>query len=141
MNSLPKHEVRVFLRHKNESVLNYDLFAKAWDECEELRQQPRDVWAGRALYALSSMDRHELAVLHSGVTIAGCVVAPEWDAHVGECTTVFTQYVLPEFRHQGISSLFIRTAMRLARTYGSKTLAYTHRKGPWRYETIYRKVL
>ena len=54
--------------------------------------------------------------------------------------SVFAQYVLPEFRHQGVSARMMREALRIAKKSGVPVLAFTHRKGPWRYETIYRKV-
>jgi GNAT superfamily N-acetyltransferase len=54
--------------------------------------------------------------------------------------SVFTQYVLPGYREQSVSLKLMRAAIRIARDSGSKVLAYTHRKGDWRYETIYKEL-
>jgi GNAT superfamily N-acetyltransferase len=80
--------------------------------------------------------------VHNGEKVVGglCLAPDPWDVHVGPCLSVFAQYVLPEFRLQGVSARLMREALRIAKKSGVPALAFTHRKGPWRYETIYRKV-
>lgn len=133
--------VIVSKRSAGEAVQNIELFSHAYDECVELRQQSKEVWMGRALLALQGLDRWEIAVLEDGSVIGGLVLAHDpWDVHVGPCTSVFAQYVLPEHRLKGISPKLMRVALRVARTAGYPTLAFTHRAGPWRYSTIYRRI-
>lgn len=131
-------------RRAGEGVQNVSLFQRAWGECVELQQQDQGAWMARAILALQSLDRHEIGVFidePSPQCIAGIIIAnDQWDAHVGPCCSVFTQYVLPEYRGMGISRMFIREALRIARNEGAKTLAYTHRVGPWKYSTTYRRI-
>ena len=106
----------------------------------ELQCQPRDEWVDRTLHVLSSFARYEVAVLWDGVVVGGVVVADDDDIHVGPCVSVFAQYVLPGCRNRGASLACMREAIRLAKELGASVLAYTHRIGPWRYETIYRRI-
>ena len=137
----PSLSVLVKSRHPGEPVLNLDLFTRAWDECTELQVTPKQEWIGRALLSLQGLYRFEIGV-HNGEKVVGgiCLAHDPWDAHVGPCVSVFAQYVLPEFRLQGVSARLMRAAVRIAKESGAPVLAFTHRKGPWRYETIYRKV-
>lgn len=122
-------------------VQNYSLFQRAWDECIELQLQDKETWAGRAVLALQSLDRWEIGVFN-GCMIVGavCVARDTTDPHVGECLSVFAQYVVPEHRNKGVSLRLMRAAVAIARANGYKCLAYTHRLGDWRYETVYRKI-
>jgi len=130
-----------FHRLPDEPVQNVELFERAWDECIELQVQGKDEWMGKALLALSALDRYEVAVRHGPRVVGAVLVAHDpWDAHVGPCMSVFTQYVLPEYRNAGISLALMREAVRITRASGVHVLAFTHRKAPWRYETIYRRV-
>ena len=133
--------VLVTSRCKGEAVQNLESFQRAYDECIELRQQSKEVWLGRALLALQGMDRWEIAAFTDESFAGGLVLAHDpWDVHVGPCMSVFAQYVLPEYRLQGISPRMMREAIRIARSSGCSTLAYTHREGPWRYATHYRSI-
>ena len=133
--------VAVFPRKRGEAVQSLELFTCAYDECVELQQQSKDEWIGRALLSLQEMDRFELAAIHGARTVGGIVLAHDpWDVHVGPCMSVFAQYVLPEYRNQGISPRLMREVLRIAKGSGVSTLAYTHREGPWRYSTLYRSI-
>ncbi|HVH93240.1 MAG TPA: GNAT family N-acetyltransferase [Candidatus Acidoferrum sp.] len=128
-------------RQIGEPVQNLAMFARAWDECIELQVTSKEEWVGRALLSLQSLARTEVAVIAHSEVVGGLVIAHDpWDAHVGPCISVFAQYVLPEFRHTGVSNRCMREAVRIARASGAKVLAFTHRKGPWRYSTIYRRI-
>lgn len=128
-------------RVKGQPVQNYEMFARAWDECIELQQSPKDEWVGRSILTMQELYRYELGAIVDGQTVGGMVLALDpWDPHVGDCMSIFTQYVLPEFRNKRISAKFMRKAIEIAKTDGMHTLAYTHRKGPWRYETIYKRI-
>ncbi len=128
-------------RLRGEAVQSLELFLRAWDECTELQQQSKEIWAGRALLALQGMDRYELAAFVDNTFAGGVVLAHDpWDVHVGPCMSVFAQYVLPEHRLKGISPRLMREALRIARKAGETTLAFTHRAGPWRYNTVYRSI-
>jgi len=63
------------------------------------------------------------------------------DPHVGRCMTVAFQYVLPEYRNAGVSRMMMVRAIELTKEYNCAVLAYTHRLGDWRYETVYKRVL
>jgi len=128
-------------RHRGEAVQDLELFARAWDEFPELKVTPRQEWLGRTLLSLQGMDRWEIGV-HDGVKSLGALVLAHdpWDAHVGPCMSVFAQYVLPKYRNTGIAQRCMRGALRVAKGAGVPVLAFTHRKGPWRYETIYRRL-
>jgi len=54
--------------------------------------------------------------------------------------SVISQYVLPDYRNRSISLLCMREAIRIAKANGYSVLAYTHRLGDWRYETIYKRI-
>ena len=117
------------------------MFTLAWDECIELQVNPKDVWVGRSLLSLQGLARWEIGVLHEGEVVGGLVVANDgWDVHCGNCMSVFAQYVMPAYRLRGVSPRLMREALSIARAEQAKTLAYTHRKGPWRYETMYRRL-
>lgn len=128
-------------RRKGEAVQSLELFTRAWDECAELQQSSKDEWVGRALLSLQGLDRTELAAFYGTEFAGGLTLAPDpWDVHVGPCLSVFAQYILPEYRLKGISPRLMREAMRIAKQSGASTLAFTHRQGPWRYETLYRRI-
>ena len=133
--------VMVFPRKRGDAVQSLELFTRAYDECVEFQQQSKDEWVGRALLSLQEMDRFEIGAFHGAKTVGGVVLAQDpWDAHVGPCMSVFAQYVLPEYRNQGISPRFMREVLRIAKSSDVSTLAYTHREGPWRYSTLYRSI-
>lgn len=125
-----------------EPVQNPELFARAWDEFPELKCNSRADWCGRSLHMLADLERWEIGVIHDNTVIGGLVLVEDpWECHVGPCLTVAAQYVLPEYRNQGVSGMLMRQALRVVKSQpGPKTLAYTHRVGPWRYETIYRRI-
>lgn len=137
----PSVSVLIASRRPGEPVQNLDMFTRAWDECTELQVTTKQEWVGRALLSLQGLDRTEIGVIVNGQTVGGiCLAADPWDVHVGPCVSVFAQYVLPEFRLQGVSARMMRAAIRVARDSGANVLAFTHRKGPWRYETLYRRI-
>lgn len=116
------------------------MFLRSWDECIELQQQPKVLWLERTVAVMASISRWEITA-HAGSAVVGAIiVGHDDDVHVGPCLSVFAQYVLPEFRLQGASQRMMSTAVRIARQSGANTFAYTHRLGPWRYETIYRRL-
>lgn len=128
-------------RRAGEPVQSLDLFTRAWDECEELQVTTKNVWVGRALLALQDLDRYEVIMLGERSEIGGLVLAVDpWDVHVGPCVSVFANYVLPEHRGTQVGAACMRAAIRIAKQIRMPVLAYTHRKGPWRYETIYRRI-
>lgn len=141
-----QNETKLYLktiyRHHNEPVQNFDLFKRAWGECIELQSTTESEWIGRSLLMLQGLDRYEVGIFRpDGYVVGGAVIAHDpWDTHVGPCMSVFTQYVLPEYRNRGISLKLMREALRITRLSEHTTLAFTHRKGDWRYETIYRRV-
>lgn len=133
--------ILVTFRNRGEAVQNLELFSRAWDECVELQQSPKQEWIGRSLLSLQQLDRYEIAAVQ-GSDVVGAVLLAEdkWDVHVGPCVSVFSQYVLPEYRERGISSKLMREAIKLARAIGVSTLAFTHRKAPWVYTTRYWRI-
>lgn len=133
--------ILVTTRLAGESVQNLDLFTSAWQECQELQTQPEQTWVGNSLSALSGFSRFELAAFWGYELVGGLVLAHDpWDPHVGPCMSVFAQYVKPEFRLKGISPRLMRESYRIAKEARVPVLAFTHRKGPWRYETLYRRI-
>lgn len=134
--------IKTLYRHQTEPVQNLNLFKTAWHEFIELQTTSQDEWVGRSLLSMQGLDRYEIGVFRSdGIPIAAMIVGYDfWDAHVGPCMSVFAQYVLPDYRNRGISLKLMREAIRITRDSEYNTLAYTHRKGDWRYETIYRRV-
>jgi GNAT superfamily N-acetyltransferase len=120
--------------------VDMQLFQRAWDECVELQQQPKSLWLSRTVAMLACVERYEITASVGDKLIGGVIVGPDDDCHVGRCYSVFAQYVLPEYRLQGVSPKLMRAALRIARSTGSPTFAYTHRQGPWRYETTYRSM-
>jgi GNAT superfamily N-acetyltransferase len=131
----------IFHRQPGEPVQNLALFERAWDECIELQVSPKEVWVGRSLIALSALERFEVAAVHGSEVVGAIVLARDpWDVHVGPCMSVFAQYVLPEYRNAGVSPRMMREALRIARDSRVDVLAFTHRKAPWRYQTIYRRI-
>lgn len=130
-----------FHRLPNEPLQNIELFERAWDECAELQVQEKHVWLGQAVYSLSQLDRYEIVVAHGDHVVGAVVLAGDpWDAHVGPCMSVFSQYVLPEYRNNGVSLRLMRECIRIARENDAGVLAYTHRTAPWRYSTTYRRI-
>jgi GNAT superfamily N-acetyltransferase len=128
-------------RKAREAVQAPELFLRAWDECLELQVVDKEAWVASALHRLTLFDwRYEIG-MHNGLhTVGGIVLAPDDDIHVGPCLSVFAQYVMPEYRNRGVSLRCMRLAERAAKDLGYNTLAYTHRLGDWRYETIYRRL-
>lgn len=128
-------------REALEAVQAPELFERAWSEFIELQVVDKETWVSSALHRLTLFDwRYEIG-MHNGVhTVGGIVLAPDEDIHVGPCLSVFAQYVMPEYRNRGVSLRCMRLAERAAIQLGYTTLAYTHRMGDWRYQTIYRRL-
>lgn len=128
-------------RAAGQAVQGIHLFHQAWDECVELQCQPKGVWCKTILAELSALDRYEIGVALGGIPVGGVFLTHDDDWHVGPCLTVAFQYVLPEYRNTGVSRQCMRYAISLAKELGYTVLAYSHRSGPWRYETIYRRIM
>lgn len=140
-NRAKSMSVVVTSRLPGEPIQNFEMFSRAWDECVELQVTTKEEWIGRALLSLQGLARTEIGCVVDGKIVGGiCVANDPWDVHVGPCFSVFAQYVLPEYRMRGASGTMMRAALKVARQSGAAVLAYTHRKGPWRYETIYRRL-
>lgn len=134
MNFLVMH------RKRGEPVQAPELFERAWDEFIELQVMDKSAWLQHTLSTLSCLDRFEIGVHNGQSIIGGVILARDNDIHIGDCLSVFGQYVLPEFRHTGVSRRCMVECFSLAKDLGHTHIAYTHRAGDWRYETIYRKV-
>lgn len=133
---------RVFDGAPGTPLRNYAMFERAWHEFPELQVRPKDEWIGRSIASLAALQRWEIGAFNdAGETIGGIVLAEDpWDCHVGPCVSVFAQYVVPEYRDGQVSQRMMREALRLARSLHFPVLAFTHRRGPWRYETIYHRI-
>lgn len=116
------------------------LFYLAWDECIELQVMDRESWVNNTLSWLHSIDRYDIG-LHNGQEVIGGLCLSECDdAHVGTCLSVAINYVDPKYRSGIVGARCFRECMRIARASKYNILAYTHRIGDWRYETIYRRL-
>lgn len=127
-------------RRQAEAVQAPELFRAAWDECIELQVMDKQTWLQHTLGTLASLDRFELGMHNGDVTVGGVILARDNDIHIGDCLAVVAQYVMPEYRNRGISLWCMRECIRLAKELGHTHLAFTHRKGDWRYETIYKEL-
>ena len=112
----------------------------AWDECVELQCSAKELWVGRVLGTLSALSRFELGIFDGTRAVGAAVIAPDHDVHVGPCMSVLAQYVMPEYRNKFISLRLMRACLALTNKSAFNVLAYTHRLGPWKYSTTYRKV-
>lgn len=116
-------------------------FSTAWDECIELQCNPKAEWMGIAISSLQEHPRVFIGVLGDTELLGGLyLLREENDPHVGACMSIAFQYVLPEYRNLGVSRRLITRALQLTRKNNCSVLAYTHRKGDWKYETVYRRV-
>lgn len=137
-------KVTVLTTHRKagQAVQSYDLFCRAWDECEELQMQSKDTWASRAVLSLQSIDRWEIGYFIGDELVGAlCVADDQHDPHVYDCMSVFAQYVVPEHRGGTVSPRLMRAALQIARINGYHCFAYTHRVGAWRYTTTYKRIL
>lgn len=124
-----------------EKCTNLHLYSKAWDECIELQGLNKHDWLRHYTSILESVDRWEVGIFDAhDLAVGGLVLAHDSDIHVGDCMSVISQYVLPEYRNRAVSLRCMRVALDITSDEGCKVLAYTHRKGDWRYETIYRRI-
>lgn len=140
-SSEPRSKIIAFRRSKDEPLQNVALFECAWDEFPELRVRGKDEWLRDVIPRLSRMDRYEVALFDGPEVVGGMVLGhDDGDPHVGPCFAVFTQYILPAYRNSGVCLQFMRFAHHVARLEGAEILAYTHRTGPWKYATTYRRV-
>lgn len=127
-------------RDAGDDIQNLELFATAWDECIELQVRDKDEWLDKTLRTLSRLDRFEIGLFDGARCVGGVVLAQDNDIHIGECLSVYAQYVLPEYRNKGVSSRCMRECIRIAKELSWTHLAYTHRLGDWRYETVYKAI-
>lgn len=123
-------------------VPNVSLFARAWEECPELQVRSKAHWLGTTLDTLFKLEeRYDIALwTPEGEPVGGLILTLDEDIHVGTCMSVVAQYVFPEYRNKGVSLRCMREAMRIARERCAPVLAFTHRIGDWRYETIYKEL-
>lgn len=137
-----RFHIRINSRLPDQPVQNYTLFKSAYNEFIELKVQPLEHFVSRALIALRGLRRWEISAhLDDGTCVGGLVLAHDLDdPHVGQCVSVFAQYVLPEYRHLGLSRRFMREGIRIAREADVPVFAWTHRTGNWKYTTNYRRL-
>ena len=129
------------LRQQGEANQAPLLFYRAWEECLELQVMDKETWVAEVLSRMSLLPwRYEIGMHNGDQAVGGVIIGPDEDIHVGPCLSVYAQYVLPEYRNRGTSMRCMRMAERAAIHFGYKVLAYTHRVGDWRYETIYRRL-
>lgn len=119
---------------------NKHLYSIAWNECIELQVADKQAWVQHYTGILESVPRWEIGLWDDTRAVGGVVLARDSDIHVGDCMSVISQYVLPEFRNKQVSLLCMRESIRIARELGYTTLAYTHRLGDWKYQTTYRRI-
>ena len=119
---------------------NSELYSMAWDEFIELQVMDKETWLQNLHNTIEACPRWEVSASIDGKVVGGIILTNDDDVHVGPCLSVVAQYVLPEYRHRSISLHCMRIAMRTAKAFNHKVLAYSHRLGDWRYETIYRRV-
>lgn len=115
------------------------LFEAAWDEFIELEVVDKINWVGSALEMHASTSRYDIGVFIDGRVVGGLCLVEDHDPHVGDCLTVMSNYVLPEYRGI-VGARCFRECLRVAKASGYKMLAYTHRLKDWEYRTIYRKI-
>lgn len=130
----------VMPRKRGEPVQAPELFDRAWDEFIELQVMDKLTWLQHTLSILSGLDRFEIAMHNGKHTVGGVILARDNDIHIGDCLSVFAQYVMPEYRNIGVSMRCMRECYRLTKELEHTHLAYTHRLGDWRYETIYKGI-
>lgn len=125
-----------------QSCTNPHLYSKAWEECIELQVMDKQAWCQHYTGILESVNRWEIGLwdTHNHFAVGGLVLAHDSDIHVGRCMSVISQYVLPDYRNRSISLLCMLEAIHIAKANGYSVLAYTHRLGDWRYETIYKRI-
>jgi len=133
-------EFTVVPRKAGEPCLAPHLFHRAWDECIESQGMDKEAWVSRTLSIIESVPRYEIGMVVQGGVVGGVTLTLDDDPHVGECLCVMSQYVLPEYRNQGISGKCMRECIRLTKELGHSMLAFTHRQRDWVYTTTYRKI-
>lgn len=133
-------EVRTRLLKQYEMGRGNHLFSLAWDECIELQVSNKQAWFQSVTMQMSSFDRWEITAWCGDLLVGGVIIAEDSDIHVGTCMSVLFQYVAPAFRNRGCSIRLMRETIRIAQEHSLPILAYTHRLGDWRYETIYKRI-
>lgn len=116
----------------------------AWAEFEELRvSRSMAEYVEATCKAIQILDRWELiaGATHEGPTVVA-VLATDEDPHVGPCVSVVLQHASSPYTGNTINipRAVLRAARILAKGLGIRTIAWTHRDGPWRYKTLYRRV-
>jgi GNAT superfamily N-acetyltransferase len=117
------------------------LVRAAWDECIESQGMDKEAWVARTLNLHQAHTRYEIYLYEADAIVGGLTLTVDDDPHVGECLSVLSQYVLPEYRNRGVSGRCLRECLRIAKDCGAKYLAYTHRKKDWVYTTTYRRIV
>lgn len=136
----------MILRHYDRPA-GYDVlwlkgFSTAWDECIELQCTPKEDWIANAFLNIQEEPRTDVVVFNDvGEVVGGLLVREEhFDPHVTSCLSVIWQYVLPEYRNKKVSTTLMRYVKDLAKQKGFRVISFTHRKGDWCYETIYKRL-
>lgn len=133
-------QIEVVHRLPGQPVQDSELYVTAHDECVELQMRSKEVWTDEMLRWLGGIHRWEITAKIDGKIVGGVIIGWDHDVHVGPCISVWAQYVLPEYRGQGVSPAVMRRAMQVMRQQGAMAMAWTHRAGPWHYETKYRRL-
>ena len=120
----------------------YPLALVAGSECQELQMRPQRDFAVSVLQSFQPHDRLELVATDSAGRAVGALVCvlELADPHVGVCLSALFHFVLPKYRGRGLAGAFLRGMVREARARDIPCIAYSHRTGPWSYNTKYRKV-
>lgn len=133
--------IQLFHHKAREPSLFYSVGAKAWDECSELQEVPKEEWLVKSLKIVESYDRVEVLAHEDGVSAGGCIlVVDEYDPHVQVCGCIAYCYVEPSYRGKGVAKLLMQEALKFTSDKGLTILKYSRRLKPYRYEIIYKKV-
>lgn len=127
-------------RKAGEPTLAPDLFPRAWDEFIELQLTDKQTWVSKTIRTIEGFHRYEIGLYDGDTPVGGLTLTWDDDPHVGECLLVMSQYVLPEYRNQGVSLRCMHEVMRIARRLGHTVVAFTHRQADWTYHIRYRRV-
>jgi hypothetical protein len=133
-------QYKVYQKNSGEPVMEPLFYGLAWEEFPELQLQSKDDYVSNTLEYIKSLPRTEIYYLRHGRIVGGIITTLEHDVHVGECLSVITQYILPDYRFNGISWSFMRMIRNRCKKEGVPVMAWTHRTGDYEYKTTYRRM-
>lgn len=101
-------------------------YRRVWKEFPLCHALPYELWVKNLHEFYEDCPNIEYRIYDSDVLVGHAVIAPTDDIHVGECMSLWHQFMLPEYRNSGVWKDVFMRAKEVTKLQGYSYLVWTH---------------